>query len=176
VVTTVVMVVRISEGGASGSFVFELGGGVTDGDGVWDGVVVGDGGVVVLGVVVGGGGGDVVVAGGGGGVVGVAVGDVVAGVVALLSPVFCRGLMAKPLSAASLASMTVASVRATADSPMAKSFRKCMLEKKGSARIGWSKGGEYRLEAKRCWRCPLGAAKDDKKLRRSSSGRRSEMD
>jgi len=138
VVTTVVMVVRISEAGGSDGFVFEPGGGVTDGDGVWDGLVVGGGGAVVLGVVVGGGGGDVVVAGGGGGGVGVVVGDVVAGVVALLSPVFCRGLMAKPMSAASLASMKVASVKATADSPTtrtSKSFRKCILEWVGEDRV-----------------------------------------
>jgi len=137
------MVVRTSEAGGSDGFVFELGGGVTDGDGVWDGLVVGGGGVLVLGVVVGGGGGVVVVAGGGGEVVGVVVGDVVDGVVTLLSPVFCRGLMATPLSAASLASMKVASVRARADSPMArtsKNFRQCILENKLSVRIGWSNG------------------------------------
>lgn len=90
--------------------------------GVWEGVEVEE--ELDLEVVVGGGGGVVVV---GGGVVVVVVEDAGGVVVS----VFCRGLIAKPLSAASLASMKVASVTAAADSPMARISRSlwaCILK------------------------------------------------
>jgi len=137
VVTTVVMVVRTSEAGGSDGLGVDSGGGVVDGVGVWEGVEVEE--ELDLVDVVGGGGGGVVV-GGGGGVVVVLV-EGAGGVV--VSSVFCRGLIAKPLSAASLASMKVASVTATADSPMARISRSlwaCILKEGLKNRSGGSMG------------------------------------
>lgn len=124
VVMTIVMVVRTSESGGSNGLEVGSRGGVVDGVGVWDGPGVVGEEELVLGVVVtgGGGGGVVVVTGGGGGVVD-EMDDEDGVVTTVVSPVFCRGLIAKPLSAASLASMSVASVTATADSPTTRISR-----------------------------------------------------
>lgn len=134
VVTTVMMVVRTSEAGGSDGLGVDSGGGVVDGVGVWEGVEVGE--ELDRVDVVGGG---VVVVGGRVGVVVV----LVEGAGVVVSSVFCRGLIAKPLSAASLASMKVASVTATADSPMARISRSlwaCILKEGLKNRSGGSMG------------------------------------
>jgi len=141
VVTTVVMVVRTSEAGGSDGLGVVSGGGVADGVGVWEGVDVEE--ELDLVVVVGGGGGVVVVEGG---VVVVVDEDTVGAVV----PVFCRALIARPLSAASLASMKVASVTATADSPMARSSRSlwAYILKEGRRNESGGPMGDGPIEAK----------------------------
>jgi hypothetical protein len=115
---------------------------VTDGVGVWDGPGVDVEEELVLEVVVSGGGGVVVVVVGGGVVDELLVEDTE---VIVVSPVFWRGLIAKPLSAASLASTKVASVTATADSPMARisrSLRQCILKDDlGKESGGWMGDG-----------------------------------
>ena len=158
----IVMVVKTSESGGSDGLGVESGGGVTDGVGVWDGPGGGVEEELVLEVVGSGGGGVVVVVvvGGGGGVVDeLLVEDTV---VTEVSPVFCRGLIAKPLSAASLASTKVASVTAMADSPMARisrNLRQSILkEDLGNESSGSM--GDSPVEASG-QRCALDAARND---------------